>query len=144
MIVPLQRARSEVAQLQMQLSNHYEEELQMKEIKAQLLVLEEDEKSLSWQLEVIAQSHADKKCQVLDLLARYDETSAQMDQQNGFKRLLIEKQMKAAKTEIRVKEAKLQQVLIGVAQLQPQGIRQITAKMNPLVAQKQTIIKHQA
>ena len=132
MALPLKQANEDLYQLGEQLKEHEADKESLRQVTASLLVVEHDGKGAAWERDLLTARLERAEAEVADLQKKYLEATASVDQKNGFERLLLERRIKATKGEIDAREAQMHHVLVDVAKVQSQAVRQITDRPNPL------------
>merc|ERR1711871_907947 len=137
---PLTRALKEVEQLRHELANYEKDKLSLQNAKARLLVLEEQNKQVQWQYEVLQQRFAMVQRERDDLYEKFESTIYDVQQKSGFKNLVLEKKVSSLVTELEKKEAQLNEVL-AASNLDPVMLGNITRKLDEVLDSKNKAIK---
>jgi len=137
---PLTRALKEVELLRHELSNYDKDKLSLQNTKARLLVLEDQNKQLSWEHEVLVQRFSIVQKERDELYEKFESTIYDVQQKSGFKNLLLEKKVEELEKEREKKEAQLNEVL-AASNLDPVMLGNITRKLDEVLDAKNKAIK---
>ena len=137
---PLTRALKEVELLRHELSNYDKDKLSLQNTKARLLVLEDQNKQLSWEHEVLVQRFSLVQKERDELYEKFESTIYDVQQKSGFKNLLLEKKVEELEKEREKKEAQLNEVL-AASNLDPVMLGNITRKLDEVLDAKNKAIK---
>lgn len=108
MTEPLQRTKAEVVELQKQVEQYEKDKEKLEKTKSSLLKLEGENKDIQWEHEVLIQRLESLKEERDVLRESFYEHIYEVQQKTGFKNLLLEKQISAAKDETENFEAQLE------------------------------------
>uniref|UniRef100_A0A4W5RI07 Dynein regulatory complex subunit 4 n=1 Tax=Hucho hucho TaxID=62062 RepID=A0A4W5RI07_9TELE len=108
---PLQRAKEEVTELQKQQANYEKDKTSLAGAKARLKVADKEIKDLKWEHEVLGQRFSKVQVERDDLYKKFTQAIQEVQQQSGFKNLLLERKLGALTNTLEKKEAQLNEVL---------------------------------
>jgi len=138
--LPLKKMEQDLLNLKNEYVEYIKEKNEMKRIKSNLLLIENNEKKLLWEYEVLYQRLNNMKQErdsIKDILTTsiYD-----IKQKNSFKSLLLEKKIKALLHIQEEKEAQLNEVL-NKANLDPTELNQVKGEIPDIVTNKNNQLK---
>eukprot|EP00736_Rhodelphis_marinus_P010730 Rmarinus@m.7847 len=137
---PLTRALKEVDHLRAELANYQKDKLSLSNAKARLLQLEESNRKLLWEKEVLEQRFEQLQKERDELYEKFEATVYDVQQKSGFKNLLLEKKLDAATTQLEKKDAQLNEVL-AASNLDPSVLGAVTKKLDDVLEAKNSQIK---
>jgi len=137
---PLTRALKEVELLRSELGNYDKDKLSLHNAKARLMVLEDQNKQLSWEHEVLNQRFSVVQRERDELYERFESTIYDVQQKSGFKSLILERKVEELEREREKKEAQLNEVL-AASNLDPVMLGNITRKLDEVLDGKNKAIK---
>eukprot|EP00042_Codosiga_hollandica_P041410 m.368890 g.368890 ORF g.368890 m.368890 type:complete len:472 (+) comp56108_c0_seq1:117-1532(+) len=137
---PLTKARTEVAELQKQLSGYEKDKVSLHNCKARLKVNDESIASLKWELEVLKQRFEHVESERDELYERFVASIHDVQQKTGLKNLLLEKKLGALTDQLEKKEAQLNEVL-AASNLDPTALSVVTRKLEDVLDAKNTAIR---
>jgi growth arrest-specific protein 8 len=108
--------------------------------KSRLLALEETNKQLLWEKEVLQQRFALVQKERDELYERFEATIYDVQQKTGFKNLLLEKKLDAMHKELEKKDAQLNEVL-AASNMDPVMLGNITRKLDEVLEAKNRTIR---
>lgn len=108
---PFKKARKDVEHLRSELERYNEEKQELRQTKAQLLVVEDEYRKLRWENEVSALRFAEVKTQRDSIKDKFQTTVYETQQKSGFRNLLLEKKLGSLKQSLEAREAQLNEVL---------------------------------
>lgn len=111
---PLMVALAEVNQLRTELANYQKDKLSLRNAKGRIAALEERAKTLSWEKEVIEQSHRALQKERDELYRKFEKTIHDVQQKTMFKNQLLETKVQALSEAVEHKDAQLRHVLQSV------------------------------
>lgn len=132
---PLQKNRKLVKDLKKKLIIYEKEQMQLAETKEQLEVLEEKNKNLSWEDEILTQKHVKIKEETDELHERLESKIYNVQQKTGFRNLLLEKKLEAMSQDLEKTESALAEVLAST-NLQPEIIGDIQHNLEDVLMAK--------
>jgi chromosome segregation ATPase len=132
---PLQMNRQLVADLRIKLAIYEKEQVRLLETKDALLLLDEKNKNLGWEYEILLQKFNKIREEVTELKARLEKTIYQVQQKSGFKNLLLEKKLEAMAQDLEKTESALAEVLAST-NLQPEIIGDIKHNLEDVLMAK--------
>ncbi|TMW57157.1 hypothetical protein Poli38472_003082 [Pythium oligandrum] len=132
---PLKRALLDVERLRKNIRVYQEERVELRNAKAQLLVLEQEYATLSWEYEVLQQRFAQVQREYDDLNQQFQTSIYDVQQKTGLKNLLLEKKMDAMTMRLEQKDAELNEVLLH-AKLEPAIVDRVKGRLQDIMEQK--------
>nr|CCA20860.1 hypothetical protein PITG_22689 [Albugo laibachii Nc14] len=118
---PLKRALQDVEALRKRYQQYQRDKSVLRDTKAELLVLEEQFATRSWEYEVLTQRLLQVGKEYQDLKNALQNTIYDVQRRNGFKNLMLEKQMSALKDTLDLKSAEMQE-LMSHGKLDPENV----------------------
>lgn len=137
---PLTRALKEVEQLRHELANYDKDKMSLQNTKARLMVLEEQNRQLQWEHEVLQQRFSMVHKERDELYDKFESTIYDVQQKTGFKNLLLEKKIESLDEELQKRDAQLSEVLAN-SNFDPVTLGSITQKLDEVLDAKNTAIK---
>mmetsp|Transcript_34733 Transcript_34733/g.79236 ORF Transcript_34733/g.79236 Transcript_34733/m.79236 type:complete len:481 (+) Transcript_34733:120-1562(+) len=137
---PLTRALKEVEQLRHELANYDKDKMSLANTKARLSVLEEQNRQLQWEHEVLQQRFTMVHKERDELYDKFESTIYDVQQKTGFKNLLLEKKIEALNEELEKRDAQLSEVL-AASNVDPVTLGNITRKLDEVLDAKNKAIK---
>jgi hypothetical protein len=128
---PLKRALLDVEKLRKNIRVYQEEKVELRTAKAQLLVLEQEYATLSWEFEVLQQRAAQVARELEELTTQFHD----VQQKTSLKNLLLEKKMHALTLQLEQKDAELNEVLLH-AKLDPAIVDRVKGRLEDIMANK--------
>ncbi|OQS04975.1 hypothetical protein THRCLA_20744 [Thraustotheca clavata] len=132
---PLKKALLDVERLRQSIKSYDNDKVALKKAKAELLVIEEDLSTLSWEHEVLTQRYAQVKKEYETLQAQFQASIYEVQQKNGLKNLLLEKKLESMGDVLEQKDAQLNEVLAH-AQLDPSVAGQVKRRLEDIMEGK--------
>lgn len=132
---PLKRALQDVEKLRKNIKVYHDEKLDLRSAKAQLLVLEEEYATLSWEFEVLQQRYAQVQREYSELNDQFQRSIYDVQQKTGLKNLLLEKKMDAMTMRLEQKDAELNEILLH-AKLEPAIVDRVKGRLEDIMANK--------
>ncbi|GMF36960.1 unnamed protein product [Phytophthora lilii] len=132
---PLKRALLDVEKLRKNIRVYQEEKVELRTAKAQLLVLEQEYATLSWEFEVLQQRAAQVARELEELTTQFHSSIYDVQQKTGLKNLLLEKKMGALTMQLEQKDAELNEVLLH-AKLDPAIVDRVKGRLEDIMANK--------
>lgn len=132
---PLKRALLDVEKLRKNIRVYQEEKVELRTAKAQLLVLEQEYATLSWEFEVLQQRAAQVARELEELTTEFHSSIYDVQQKTGLKNLLLEKKMGALTLQLEQKDAELNEVLLH-AKLDPAIVDRVKGRLEDIMANK--------
>ncbi|KAF1784287.1 S-adenosyl-L-methionine-dependent methyltransferase [Phytophthora cactorum] len=132
---PLKRALLDVEKLRKNICVYQEEKVELRTAKAQLLVLEQEYATLSWEFEVLQQRAAQVARELEELTTQFHSSIYDVQQKAGLKNLLLEKKMGALTLQLEQKDAELNEVLLH-AKLDPAIVDRVKGRLEDIMANK--------
>lgn len=140
LVEPLQKAKEEVEELRRQLSNYDKDKQSLINAKARLKVVEEEQKALLWEHEVLEQRFGKVQEERDELYRKFVKAIHEVQQKSNFKNLLLEKKLNALADTLEKKEAQLNEVL-SASNLDPTALTVVTRKLEDVLDSKNSAIK---
>lgn len=137
---PLMVALAEVNQLRNELANYQKDKLSLRNAKNRVTMLEEKNKTLSWEKEVIEQSHKVVQKERDDLYQKYEKSIHDVQQKTMFKNQLLETKVLALNETIERKDAQLRHILQSV-NLPQEALEDIACEAEDIVEDKRRTIR---
>lgn len=132
---PLKRALLDVEKLRKSITVYQAEKVELRTAKAQLLVLEEQYATLSWEFEVLQQRFAQVQREHSELSDQFQSSIYDVQQKTGLKNLLLEKKMDAMTLRLEHKDAELNEILLH-AKLEPAIVDRVKGRLEDIMANK--------
>ncbi|KAF0696962.1 Aste57867_12322 [Aphanomyces stellatus] len=132
---PLKKALQDVERLRKSIKSYDEDKVALKTAKAELLVLEDELATLSWEHEVLTQRHAQVQKEHNTLHSQFQMSLYDVQQKNGLKNLLLEKKLESMGDVLEQKDAQLNEVL-SHAQLDPSIAGQVRRRLEDIMEAK--------
>ncbi|KAK1938224.1 Dynein regulatory complex subunit 4 [Phytophthora citrophthora] len=132
---PLKRALLDVEKLRKNIRVYQEEKVELRTAKGQLLVLEQEYATLSWEFEVLQQRAAQVARELEELTTQFHSSIYDVQQKTGLKNLLLEKKMGALTLQLEQKDAELNEVLLH-AKLDPAIVDRVKGRLEDIMANK--------
>ncbi|KDO21499.1 hypothetical protein SPRG_12463 [Saprolegnia parasitica CBS 223.65] len=132
---PLKKALLDVERLRQNIKSYDNDKIALKQAKAELLVLEDDLATISWEHEVLTQRYAQVKKEYDALHAQFQASIYDVQQKNGLKNLLLEKKLESMGDVLEQKDAQLNEVLAH-AQLDPSVAGQVKRRLEDIMEAK--------
>ncbi|RLN55135.1 hypothetical protein BBJ29_008708 [Phytophthora kernoviae] len=132
---PLKRALLDVEKLRKNIHVYQDEKVDLRTAKAQLLVLEQEYATLSWEFEVLQQRAAQVSRELEELTTQFHTSIYDVQQKTGLKNLLLEKKMGALTLQLEQKDAELNEVLLH-AKLDPAIVDRVKGRLEDIMANK--------
>ncbi|RHY28953.1 hypothetical protein DYB32_005580 [Aphanomyces invadans] len=132
---PLKKALQDVERLRKSIKSYDEDKVALKAAKAELLVLEDQLGSLSWEHEVLTQRFAQVQNEYNTLHSQFQTSIYDVQQKNGLKNLLLEKKLESMGDVLEQKDAQLNEVLAH-AQLDPSIAAQVRRRLEDIMEAK--------
>lgn len=137
---PLKEALKDVERLRGHLVKYKMNKDELKKAKTNLLKLEEEFKSISWEHEVYEQRLAHSKRERDELYSEFQNSIYDVQQKSGFKNLLLEKKLESMDQAVEKKEAQLNEVL-SHAQLDPTILGQVRSRLEDIFESKDQSVR---
>lgn len=132
---PLKRALMDVEKLRKSIRVYHDERVELRNAKAQLLVLEEQYATLAWEFEVLTQRYAQVQREYRSLSDEFQRSIYDVQQKTGLKNLLLEKKMDAMASRLEHKDAELNEVLLH-AKLEPAIVDRVKGRLDDIMGNK--------
>lgn len=132
---PLKKMQEDVVRLRSELDDYKKEKLEMRQVKAQLVIVEEECSTVNWEHEVLLQRFEELKKERDDLKVHFKACVFDVKQKSGFKKLLLEKKLAAVQRVQEEKEAQLNEVLAR-ANLDPSALGQVKGRVSDVLQLK--------
>lgn len=132
---PLKRMQEDVIRLRSELDDYKKEKMEMRHVKSQLVVVEEECSTVSWEHEVLLQRFEELKKERDDLEKHFKSCVYDVKQKSGFKKLILEKKLAAVQRVQEEKEAQLNEVLAR-ANLDPSALGQVKGRVSDVLQLK--------
>ncbi|RHY54678.1 hypothetical protein DYB34_002007 [Aphanomyces astaci] len=132
---PLKKALQDVERLRKNIKHYDEDKVALKSAKAELLVLEDQLGSLSWEHEVLTQRFGQVQTEYHTLHGQFQTSIYDVQQKNGLKNLLLEKKLESMGDVLEQKDAQLNEVLAH-AQLDPSIAGQVRRRLEDIMEAK--------
>lgn len=132
---PLKRALLDVERLRKNIKVYQEEKIELRAAKAQLLILEQEYATLSWEFEVLQQRATQVAKEFEELNIQFQSSIYDVQQKTGLKNLLLEKKMDAMTMQLEQKDAELNEVLLH-AKLEPAIVDRVKGRLEDIMANK--------
>ncbi|CEG41913.1 component of dynein regulatory complex [Plasmopara halstedii] len=132
---PLKRALLDVEKLRKNICIYQEEKLELRSAKTQLLVLEQQYATLSWEFEVLQQRAGQVAHELQELTTHFQGSIYDVQQKAGLKNLLLEKRMSVLTLQLEQKDAELNEVLLH-AKLDPAIIDRVKGQLEDIMNSK--------
>lgn len=132
---PLKKMQEDVIRLRSELDDYKKEKAEMRSVKSQLLVVEEECSTVSWEHEVLLQRFEELQQERNDLKQHFKACVYDVKQKSGFKKLILEKKLLAVQRVQEEKEAQLNEVLAR-ANLDPSALGQVKGRVSDVLQLK--------
>lgn len=132
---PLKKMQEDVIRLRAELDDYKKEKIEMRHVKSQLVVVEEECSTVSWEHEVLLQRFEELQKERDDLKLHFQACVYDVKQKSGFKKLLLEKKLSAVQRVQEEKEAQLNEVLAR-ANLDPSALGQVKGRVSDVLQLK--------
>lgn len=132
---PLKKMQEDVIRLRSELDDYKKEKTEMRQVKSQLVVVEEECSTVSWEHEVLLQRFEELQKERDDLQLHFKACVYDVKQKSGFKKLLLEKKLSAVQRVQEEKEAQLNEVLAR-ANLDPSALGQVKGRVSDVLQLK--------
>lgn len=137
---PLNKAKSDIAELTRQLASLEKIRQSYITSKAQNKIQEATINNLQWEHEVLVQRFARVESERDELYDRFVKTIQDVQQKTGFKNLLLERKLGTLAEQLEKKEAQLNEVL-AASNLDPTALAIVTRKLEDVLDSKNGAIK---
>mmetsp|Transcript_2603 Transcript_2603/g.4739 ORF Transcript_2603/g.4739 Transcript_2603/m.4739 type:complete len:476 (+) Transcript_2603:155-1582(+) len=132
---PLKKMQEDVIRLRSELEDYKKEKTEMRTVKSQLVVVEEECSTVSWEHEVLLQRFEELQKERDDLKLHFKACVYDVKQKSGFKKLILEKKLLAVQRVQEEKEAQLNEVLAR-ANLDPSALGQVKGRVSDVLQLK--------
>lgn len=132
---PLQKNKKLVEDLKTKLAIYDTEQVLLTDTKAALVVLDEKNKNMGWEEEILRQKFAKIQEEVDVLGKKLEHTIYEVQQKTGFRNLLLEKKLEAMGQDLEKTESALAEVLAST-NLQPEIIGDIKHNLEDVLMAK--------
>jgi hypothetical protein len=132
---PLKKMQEDVIRLRSELDDYKKEKTEMRNVKSQLVVVEEECSTVSWEHEVLLQRFEELQKERNDLKVHFKACVYDVKQKSGFKKLILEKKLLAVQRVQEEKEAQLNEVLAR-ANLDPSALGQVKGRVSDVLQLK--------
>lgn len=132
---PLKRALLDVERLRKNIKVYQQDKVELRTAKAQLLMLEQEYATLSWEYEVLVQRYAQVQREYDELNHQFQASIYDVQQKAGLKNLLLEKKMDAMTLRLEQKDAELNEVLVH-AKLEPAIVDRVKGRLQDIMENK--------
>jgi hypothetical protein len=137
---PLQRNLELVDKLTQDMEVYRVEKLQLGDTSGKLVVVEEKEKNLSWEHEILMQRMEQLQEENVELRQKLETSVYDVQQKSGFRNLLLERQLQAMSHDLEKTEAALDEVLAST-NLQPDVIGDIQHNLEDVLMAKNKLVQ---
>lgn len=132
---PLKKMQDDVIRLRSELDDYKAEKAEMRRVKAQLLIVEDNQSSVSWECETLVQRLVNLKKERDELRDNLRESIYDIKQKSAFKGLLLEKKLAALQRVQEEREAQLNEAL-NRANLEPTVLGQVKGHVDDVLQRK--------
>lgn len=132
---PLKRMQEDLVRLRAEYEAYKKEKADMRRVKAALLVVENDQSSITWEYETLLQRFEDLKKERDELRTNLYSSVFDVKQKSAFRGLLLEKKLNAMQRVQEEREAQLNEVLAR-ANLEPAVLGQVKGHVDNVLQRK--------